>query len=90
MTTTEPTGSPTRSTDSRRGGFFSKIALVLALVLVVALVVFVLQNTDPSQVEFIGWNFELAQSIWLLGAALVGSVITLATTAAFRVRRVVR
>lgn len=80
----------TRPAPRRTGGLFSKFALVIALVLIVALVIFVLQNTVHTRINFIGWNFDLAQGVWLLGAAVVGSVITLAVTTALRVRRAVR
>lgn len=81
--------STTEST-KRRGGVASTLALVVAAVLIAALVVFVLQNTLHTTINFLGWNFDLAQSVSLLGAALIGSVITLALTAALRVRRAVR
>ena len=82
--------STTESTKRRAGGVASKLALVVAVVLIAALVVFVLQNTLHTTINFLGWNFDLAQSVSLLGAALIGSVITLALTAALRVRRAVR
>ncbi len=82
--------STTESTSRRAGGLFSKLALLIAVVLIVALVVFVLQNTMHTNINFLGWNFDLAQSVSLLGAAAVGSIITLALTAALRVRRAVR
>lgn len=81
--------STTEST-KRRGGVASTLALAVAAVLIAALVVFVLQNTLHTTINFLGWNFDLAQSVSLLGAALIGSVITLALTAALRVRRAVR
>lgn len=88
MTATDP--ATTRPAPRRKGGVFSKFALVIALVLVVALVIFVLQNTVHTRINFIGWNFDLAQGVWMLGAAVVGSIITLAVSAAVRVRRAVR
>lgn len=90
MTATDPTATPVRPAPRRRGGFLSKFSLVIALVLVVALVILLLQNTVHTRLNFIGWNFDLAQGVWLLGAAVVGSVVTLAVTAALRVRRAVR
>lgn len=87
MTTTDASATSSRR---KSGGFFSKFALLIALVFAIALVVFVLQNTVHTNINFIGWNFELAQGISLLAAAAVGAVITLATVAALRVRRAVR
>lgn len=86
MTVNAADRTPTR----RSGGFAAKFSLIVALVLVIALAVFVLQNTVHTTINFIGWNFDLAQGVWLLGAAAVGSIITLAVTAALRVRRAVR
>ncbi|MGK2866547.1 MAG: lipopolysaccharide assembly protein LapA domain-containing protein [Mycobacterium sp.] len=77
---------PTR----RSGGFATKFGLILAFVLVVALAIFALQNTVHTNVNFIGWNFELAQGVWLLGAAAVGAVIALIVSAALRVRRAIK
>ncbi|MGV8873268.1 MAG: lipopolysaccharide assembly protein LapA domain-containing protein [Rhodococcus sp. (in: high G+C Gram-positive bacteria)] len=83
------TSSDTTATE-RRGGFASKFALLITLVLVVALVIFVLQNSVRTTIDFLGWNFDLSQGISLLGAAVVGAVIALTTTAALKVRRAVR
>lgn len=80
------------STGNRRagGGLAAKLALGVALVLVVALLVFVTQNTIHTQINFIGWNFSVAQGVSLLGAAVVGAAIALIVSAAVRLRRAVR
>jgi uncharacterized integral membrane protein len=84
----------TRHTDGasthRRGGLASRFALVIAAVLAVALLVFVLQNTIHTKINFIAWNFDLAQGISLLGAAVVGAVIALIVSAAIRLRHAIR
>ncbi|MDG4663738.1 lipopolysaccharide assembly protein LapA domain-containing protein [Mycobacterium sp. 236(2023)] len=72
------------------GGFATKVALGVAFVLVVALLIFVLQNTIHTQINFIGWNFDVTQGVSLLGAAVVGAVIALTVSAAVRLRRAVR
>ncbi|MDV6264427.1 DUF1049 domain-containing protein [Rhodococcus sp. 14-2483-1-1] len=84
------TTSTDTTTTKRRGGFASKLALLITLVLVAALVIFVLQNTVHTTINFLGWNFDLGQGVSLLGAAVVGAVITLTATAALKVRRAVR
>ncbi|MCZ4521473.1 lipopolysaccharide assembly protein LapA domain-containing protein [Rhodococcus ruber] len=84
------TSTDTTTTTKRRGGFASKLALLITLVLVAALVIFVLQNTVHTTINFLGWNFDLGQGVSLLGAAVVGAVITLTATAALKVRRAVR
>lgn len=76
---------PVRTT----GGFFSTFSLVVSLILVVALVIFVLQNTVATNIDFLGWNFELAQGVALLGAAVVGALIAIVVGGAIRVRRAV-
>jgi uncharacterized integral membrane protein len=73
-----------------RRGFAPKFALVVALVLTVALLVFVLQNTIHTTINFIAWSFDLSQGVSLLGAAVVGAVIALVVSAAIRLRRAVR
>ena len=71
------TASTDTTTTKRRSGFASKLALLITLVLVGALVIFVLQNSVRTTIDFLGWNFDLSQGISLLGAAVVGAVITL-------------
>ncbi|GAA1461423.1 DUF1049 domain-containing protein [Williamsia maris] len=80
------TSTPTR----RSGSFLSKITLVIGLVLIIALVVFVLQNTKHTTIEFISFDFDLGVGVALLGAAVVGAVIALIVSAAIRVRRAVK
>ncbi|MBI5734316.1 MAG: DUF1049 domain-containing protein [Mycolicibacterium neoaurum] len=79
-----------RITTRRSGSIATKFGLIIALVLVVALAVFALQNTVHTTVNFLGWSFDLAQGVWLLGAAAVGAVIALIISAAVRVRRAIR
>ncbi|MBJ7340510.1 lipopolysaccharide assembly protein LapA domain-containing protein [Mycolicibacterium sp.] len=86
MTTPTADRTPTH----RAGGLASKFALVVATLLAIALLVFVLQNTVHTTINFIGWNFDLAQGISLLGAAVVGAVIALIVSAAIRLRRAIR
>ncbi|MCG7594466.1 LapA family protein [Mycobacterium sp. C3-094] len=80
----------TDHTPARRSGFAAKFSLTVAFLLVVALAVFVLQNTVHTTINFVGWNFDLAQGVALLGAAGVGAVIALIVSAAIRLRRAVR
>lgn len=82
--------STTTHTPARRSGFAAKFSLSVAFLLAVALVVFVLQNTVHTTINFVGWNFDLAQGVALLGAAGVGAVIALIVSAAIRLRRAVR
>lgn len=79
-------------TGNRRtgGGLAAKLALGVAFGLVVALLLFVAQNTTHTQINFVGWKFTVAQGVSLLGAAAVGAVIALIVSAAVRLRRAVR
>jgi uncharacterized integral membrane protein len=85
---TTPTAD--RISTRRSGGLATKIAPIVALVLVAALAIFALQNTVHTTVRFIGWDFELSQSVWLLGAAAAGAVIALIVSAALRVRHAIK
>jgi uncharacterized integral membrane protein len=80
------------SSENKResGGVAAKIALATAFILAVLLLIFVLQNTIHTTINFIGWNFNIAQGVSLMGAALVGAIIALVVSAAIRLRRAVR
>ncbi|MEH3141456.1 MAG: LapA family protein [Mycobacterium kyogaense] len=82
--------STTTHTPARRSGVAAKFSVGVAFLLVVALLVFVLQNTVHTTINVLGWNFDIAQGVALLGAALVGAVIALIVSAAIRLRRAVR
>jgi len=85
------TTSTSNHTPARRsGGLAAKASLVVAVVLSVILVIFVLQNTVHTTINFIGWNFDLAQGVSLLGAAVVGGIITMIVGGAIRLRRAVK
>jgi uncharacterized integral membrane protein len=77
-------------TQSRRsGGVGAKLALIAAGILSIALLIFVLQNTVHTTINFLGWNADVAQGISLLAAAVVGGVIALVVSAAIRLRKTV-
>jgi uncharacterized integral membrane protein len=77
-------------TQSRRsGGVGAKLALIAAAILSIALLIFVLQNTVHTTINFLGWNADVAQGVSLLIAAVVGGVIALVVSAAIRLRKTV-
>ncbi len=78
-----------RVSPRRSGRLGAKLALVTAGLLSIALVIFVLQNTVHTTVDFLGWNADVAQGVSLLAAALVGAVIALVVSAALRLRKTV-
>ncbi|MFC7961719.1 lipopolysaccharide assembly protein LapA domain-containing protein [Rhodococcoides kroppenstedtii] len=84
------TAHTTHTGRKRARGFLSTLSLLLSLVLVVALVIFVLQNSNSTTIDFLGWNLDLSQGVALLGAAVVGAVIAFFVSGALRVRRAVR
>ncbi|WP_168708318.1 MULTISPECIES: lipopolysaccharide assembly protein LapA domain-containing protein [unclassified Rhodococcus (in: high G+C Gram-positive bacteria)] len=60
---------------------------VAAVFLVIALVIFVLQNTEKAHVEFLGLNLDVAQGVSLLLAAVVGFLIAVLGSGVMRLRR---
>src|SRR3569833_238930 len=60
-------------TTAARGGSMGKFKLVLLLVLVGAVILFTLQNTDVVQVHFLLWTLALSQVV-LIFALLVGGM----------------
>lgn len=73
----------------RSGGVGAKLALIAAGILSIALLIFVLQNTVHTTINFLGWNADVAQGVSLLIAAVVGGVIALVVSAAIRLRKTV-
>ncbi|MGB6182388.1 MAG: lipopolysaccharide assembly protein LapA domain-containing protein [Rhodococcus sp. (in: high G+C Gram-positive bacteria)] len=74
----------------RASGAISTLSLLVAAVLIVAVVIFVLQNTTRTTIDFLGWNFDLSQGVALLAAAVAGAIIAFVFSGAMKVRRKVR
>lgn len=51
------------------------VALTVGAVVTIALLVFILQNTERTAIAFFGWNFTLPLGVALLFAALAGLLI---------------
>jgi len=66
------------------GWFWS---LIIGVVLAVAIVVFVLQNSDPVTVEFLGWQGSVSLAGLLLVVALAAIVLDELFGAFYRRRR---
>ena len=66
------------------GWFWS---LILGVVLALAIVVFVLQNSDPVTVEFLGWQGDVSLAGLLLVVALAAIVLDELFGAFYRHRR---
>ncbi len=50
------------------------IKLISAVVLVVIVTIFVLQNADPVRVAFLGWSWSASRAFVLLLVFLIGAV----------------
>src|SRR3569833_814819 len=59
-------------TTAARGGSMGKFKLVLLLVLVGAVILFTLQNTDVVQVHFQQWTLALSQEVLIYALLVVG------------------
>ena len=66
--------APTSSSDPLRGSRTSGlwIAVVASGIVLVLLIIFIAQNTDPVGVTFLGWDGETPLAVALLIAAVAG------------------
>lgn len=79
--TSTPSSAPaTSDKDPLRGSRASGIwvAVVLLVALLTLLAIFVLQNTEPAQVSFLGWTGEAPMAALLLIAVAAGLLIAVA------------
>ena len=83
-TTTSTSTQPATSSSHSATRILTGVATVF---LVIALVIFVLQNTEKAHVEFLGLNLDVAQGVALLLAAIVGFVIAILGSGVMRLRR---
>lgn len=51
------------------------VKLILAGVVIAIVAVFVTQNSDRVELEFLSWSFRTPQFIMMLGSALAGVVV---------------
>jgi uncharacterized integral membrane protein len=51
-------------------------ALALGFVVLILLLVFIMQNTDPTTIHMFGWAWQLSVGIALLLAAIAGGLLT--------------
>jgi uncharacterized integral membrane protein len=51
-------------------------ALALGFVVLILLLVFIMQNTEPTSVEMFGWRWDLPTGVALLLAAIAGGLLT--------------
>ncbi len=63
--------------DEKKGGMTAGLwlALILGIVVLVALLIFVVQNNVPASFEYISWQFSLPLGVAMLLAAIAGALI---------------
>lgn len=74
-------GKPTPPVDqsakfTRAGALWT--ALILGFLVLIVLLIFVAQNTDPVTLVFLGWQWSLSKGVAILGAAVAGGLLTVA------------
>jgi uncharacterized integral membrane protein len=83
-----PTGTAGQTTTvKRRTSVPAVLATILALVVLAALIVFVVQNGDTTRISYFGWDLDLALGLSLLLAAVLGFILGILTSAILRLRR---
>lgn len=58
---------------TRIGGMW--IGLILGAIVLIFLLIFILQNLDPADVQFLGLRAELPLGIWMLFSAIAGVLL---------------
>jgi uncharacterized integral membrane protein len=53
-------------------------ALILGFVILIVLLVFIMQNTDSTSINFLGWEWSLPVGVAILLAAVCGGLLTVA------------
>lgn len=64
-------------------------ALILGFLVLIVLLIFITQNTEPVPLTFLGWHWSLPTGVAILGAAVGGGLLTVAagTARIFQLRR---
>ncbi|WKG03222.1 lipopolysaccharide assembly LapA domain-containing protein [Mycolicibacterium sp. HK-90] len=72
---------------TRAGALWS--ALILGFLVLIVLLIFIAQNTDPVPMSFLAWHWSLPTGVAILGAAVAGGLLTVAAGSAriFQLRR---
>ena len=53
-------------------------ALIIGFLILILLLVFIMQNTDSTTINFFGWNWSLPLGVAILLAAVGGGLLTVA------------
>ncbi|MBP2455563.1 LapA family protein [Mycolicibacterium lutetiense] len=72
---------------TRAGALWS--ALILGFLVLIVLLIFIAQNTEPVPMAFLSWHWSLPTGVAILGAAVAGGLLTVAAGSAriFQLRR---
>jgi uncharacterized integral membrane protein len=72
---------------TRAGALWS--ALIVGFLILIVLLIFIAQNTDPVDLAFLGWRWSLPKGVAILGAAVGGGLLTVTagTARIFQLRR---
>ncbi|RWA15760.1 LapA family protein [Mycolicibacterium brumae] len=67
-------------------------ALIMGFLILIVLLIFIAQNTEPTPFHFLGWRWQLPLGVATLFAAIAGGLITVAVGAVriFQLRRVAK
>lgn len=71
--TTTPTPAKVDLAPTRTGRMW--VAVTVGALILLALLIFILQNTERTAIAFLGWNFSLPLGIALLFAAIAGLLV---------------
>lgn len=68
------------------------VALIMGFLILIVLLIFIAQNTEPTPFHFLGWRWQLPLGVATLFAAIAGGLITVAVGAVriFQLRRVAK
>jgi len=72
---TKPVMPPNEASKFTRAGALWS-ALALGFLVLILLLVFIMQNGDPTSVQLFGWDWSLPTGIALLLAAIAGGLVT--------------
>lgn len=80
-------GNATEPKLTRAGALWS--ALILGFLVLIVLLIFIAQNTEPVPMTFLAWHWSLPTGVAILGAAVAGGLLTVAAGSAriFQLRR---
>lgn len=70
---------PTKPQKTKVKGSFAGttyVSLVVGIILLILLLVFILQNQDPADINLFAWQWEFPIGVGMLFAAILGALIT--------------